>query len=377
MLRHQARVVAAALHISESWALRSYLGEDAVRGLAANLVREVNAARPVREMVLDVLAKVGGWARDDRLARKCAHPQRPAEGPELGPALVADLRALASVAAQQMAWDLYTDAVHLGDQPYAYYADERDGVLLRLPRVCDGMDAAWRLRFAGILERHVTGAVQRNGSRVSRGASHSASSVRTAEIWSASWLANAFQASWMILWFRCDCDMFAKVEGRERRGWRVSDVTRPGLRRLVMRRHRLAERRCQRRLGCGVPAPRSRVSTTSVVRASVSWAGFADRITVAEGLSPEIEFPEPVEMCVSEVIGTLAGSEGAGAVLRDARERLVKPGGVFVPHRSATTAVARSASPVLEGLQDNPAVRERSCPSGAVEVEPLRHVPRP
>ncbi|WP_148081876.1 hypothetical protein [Streptomyces botrytidirepellens] len=145
--------MAAALHISESWALRSYLDEDAVRGLAANLVREVNAARPVREMVLDVLAKVGGWARDDRRARECAHPQRPAEGPELGPALVADLRALASVAAQQLAWDLYTAAVHLGDQPYAYYADERDGVLLRLPRVCDGMDAAWRLRFAGVLEQ--------------------------------------------------------------------------------------------------------------------------------------------------------------------------------------------------------------------------------
>jgi len=153
VLRHQARVVAAALHISESWALRSYLDEDAVRGLAANLVREVNAARPVRELVLDVLAKVGSWAGDDRRARECAHPQRPAEGPELGPALVADLRALASVAAQQLAWDLYTDAVHLGDQPYAYYADERDGVLLRLPRVCDGMDAAWRLQFAGVLEQ--------------------------------------------------------------------------------------------------------------------------------------------------------------------------------------------------------------------------------
>ncbi|MFB6984659.1 hypothetical protein ACNPQN_39070 [Streptomyces sp. NPDC056297] len=153
MLRHQARVVAAALHISESWALRSYLDEDAVRGLAANLVREMNAARPVREIAQDVLAKVGGWARDDRLARECAHPQSPAEGPELGPALVADLRALASVAAQQLAWDLYADAVRLGDQPYAYYADERDGVLLRLPRVCDGMDAAWRLRFAGILEQ--------------------------------------------------------------------------------------------------------------------------------------------------------------------------------------------------------------------------------
>jgi hypothetical protein len=153
VLRHQARVVAAALHISESWAMRSYLDEDAVRGLAAYLVQEVNAARPVREMVQDVLTKIGGWARDDRQARECAHPQRPATGPELGPALGADLRALASAAAQQLAWDLYTDAVHLGDQTYAYYADERDGVLLRLPRVCDGMDAAWRLRFAGILEQ--------------------------------------------------------------------------------------------------------------------------------------------------------------------------------------------------------------------------------
>ncbi|MFD7957287.1 hypothetical protein ACFV4X_27840 [Streptomyces ardesiacus] len=153
VLRHQARVVAAALHISESWALRSYLDEDAVRELAANLVREVHAARPVRELVQEVLAKVGGWAGADRRVRECAHPHRLATGPELGPALGADLRALASVAAQQMAWDLYTDAVRLGDQPYAYYADERDGVLLRLPRVCDGMDAAWRLRFAGILEQ--------------------------------------------------------------------------------------------------------------------------------------------------------------------------------------------------------------------------------
>ncbi|MFG2211024.1 hypothetical protein [Streptomyces sp. NPDC048638] len=153
VVRHQARVLAAALHISEAWALRSYVDEDAVRGLAANLVREMNAARPAREIAQDVLAKVGGWARADRAARTCAHPQRPARGPELGPELVADLRVLASVAAQQMAWDLYTDAVRLGDQPYAYYAAEHDGVLLRLPRVCDGMDAAWRLRFAGILDQ--------------------------------------------------------------------------------------------------------------------------------------------------------------------------------------------------------------------------------
>ncbi|MCQ8194981.1 50S ribosomal protein L11 methyltransferase [Streptomyces rugosispiralis] len=140
-----------------------------------------------------------------------------------------------------------------------------------------------------------------------------------------------------------------------------------------------------------------------IARKNIEQAGFADRITVVEGLSTEIELPEPVDVCVSEIIGTLAGSEGAGSVLRDARKRLVKPDGVFIPHRSATTAVALDLDsaylgehpgfPTLvlryveevfasvgrpfdlrvavEGVQDNPAVRERSYLSGAVEVEPL------
>ncbi|WP_413805996.1 50S ribosomal protein L11 methyltransferase [Streptomyces sp. OE57] len=140
-----------------------------------------------------------------------------------------------------------------------------------------------------------------------------------------------------------------------------------------------------------------------IARQTIEEAGFADRITVVEGLSTEIELPEPVDMCVSEIIGTLGGSEGAGSVLRDARKRLVKPGGVFIPHRSVTTAVAldlgsagRGEPPgfppfvfryveevfasvgrpfdlrvVLGGLQDNPKVRERSYLSGPVEVEPL------
>ncbi|MBD3009038.1 MULTISPECIES: 50S ribosomal protein L11 methyltransferase [unclassified Streptomyces] len=140
-----------------------------------------------------------------------------------------------------------------------------------------------------------------------------------------------------------------------------------------------------------------------IARKTIEEAGFADRITVVEGLSTEIELPEPVDMCVSEIIGTLGGSEGAGAVLRDARERLVKPGGVFIPHRSATTAVALDLGSagrgeplgfppfvfryveevfasvgrpfdlrvVLEGLQDNPKVRERAYLSGPVELEPL------
>ncbi|MBO3678934.1 50S ribosomal protein L11 methyltransferase [Streptomyces sp. NEAU-YJ-81] len=140
-----------------------------------------------------------------------------------------------------------------------------------------------------------------------------------------------------------------------------------------------------------------------IARKNIEQAGFADRITVVEGLSTKVELPERVDMCVSEIIGTLGGSEGAGPVLRDARERLVKPGGMFIPHRSVTTAVALDLGSAtggeppgfppaafgfveeifaavgrpfdlrvcLAGLQDVPKVRERSYLSGAVEVEPL------
>ncbi|MEK8173548.1 50S ribosomal protein L11 methyltransferase [Streptomyces sp. M19] len=140
-----------------------------------------------------------------------------------------------------------------------------------------------------------------------------------------------------------------------------------------------------------------------IARENIEKAGLSDRITVLEGLSTDIELPEPVDLCVSEIIGTLGGSEGAGAVLRDARERLVKPGGLFIPHRSATTAVAfdigrasagqppgfplftlRYLEEVFAGLghpfdlrvclvgpQDNPAMRKESYLSTTTEVEPL------
>jgi protein arginine N-methyltransferase 1 len=77
-----------------------------------------------------------------------------------------------------------------------------------------------------------------------------------------------------------------------------------------------------------------------LAREAAERAGLADRITVLEGRSTGVTLPEPVDVCVAEIIGTLGGSEGAGTVLRDARRRLLRPGGVVVPHRSATTVVA-------------------------------------
>ncbi|WHT18413.1 50S ribosomal protein L11 methyltransferase [Crossiella sp. CA-258035] len=132
-------------------------------------------------------------------------------------------------------------------------------------------------------------------------------------------------------------------------------------------------------------------------RETVSRAGFADRVTVLEGLSTEVHLPERADVCVSEIIGNLGGAEGAGAVLRDARDRLVRRDGVFIPHRSATTVVALDldhaapggrpgfaelALPYLEHVFSSvgrpfdvraciPALRRRAHLSGAAEVEPL------
>jgi protein arginine N-methyltransferase 1 len=143
--------------------------------------------------------------------------------------------------------------------------------------------------------------------------------------------------------------------------------------------------------------------SAELARGAVARAGLADRITVLDGLSTGIALPEPVDVCVAEIIGTLGGSEGAGAVLRDARQRLLRPGGVVVPHRSATTVVAldldqaiggeppafvRLALPYVQrvfaavgrpfdlrvclaGLQHDARVRERVYLSDVAEVEVL------
>ncbi len=75
-------------------------------------------------------------------------------------------------------------------------------------------------------------------------------------------------------------------------------------------------------------------------RAAVANAGYAGVITVIEGLSTRAQLPELVDLCVSEIIGSVASSEGAVAVLRDAQQRLVKPGGIFIPYRCVSKIAA-------------------------------------
>jgi amino acid adenylation domain-containing protein len=72
--------------------------------------------------------------------------------------------------------------------------------------------------------------------------------------------------------------------------------------------------------------------------ALVETLGLRDRIVVVHADSTRAELPEPVDVCVSEIIGSVASSEGAISVLNNAR-RFLKPGGTMIPRR-ATTMIA-------------------------------------
>ncbi|HEV2150586.1 MAG TPA: amino acid adenylation domain-containing protein [Longimicrobiaceae bacterium] len=81
--------------------------------------------------------------------------------------------------------------------------------------------------------------------------------------------------------------------------------------------------------------------------------GLEDRVELIFGDAREVELPEPADVCVSELLGCIGGSEGAVAVL-DAARRWLRPGGVMVPGRCVTRIAAvrlpdaLHAAPVLE-----------------------------
>ncbi|WP_330434233.1 class I SAM-dependent methyltransferase [Streptomyces sp. NBC_00825] len=74
-----------------------------------------------------------------------------------------------------------------------------------------------------------------------------------------------------------------------------------------------------------------------------------DRITLLRGESTTLQFAPKADVCIAEIIGSLAGAEGAAAVLTDARDRHLVPGGLVVPHRAATLAAAVCLADLLPG----------------------------
>ncbi|WP_405098070.1 hypothetical protein [Micromonospora sp. NBC_01412] len=64
----------------------------------------------------------------------------------------------------------------------------------------------------------------------------------------------------------------------------------------------------------------------------------AERISLLRGVSTELDISPRAQVCVAEIIGSLAGAEGAAAVLTDARRRHLTADAVVVPHRCVTLA---------------------------------------
>ena len=67
--------------------------------------------------------------------------------------------------------------------------------------------------------------------------------------------------------------------------------------------------------------------------------GLEDRVRLIHGESIRVELPEKVDVCVSELIGTIGSAEGAVPLLNDAR-RFLKDDGVMIPERCLTKIAA-------------------------------------
>ncbi|HEX2078442.1 MAG TPA: amino acid adenylation domain-containing protein, partial [Longimicrobium sp.] len=74
-------------------------------------------------------------------------------------------------------------------------------------------------------------------------------------------------------------------------------------------------------------------------RERVRELGLEDRITVIRGDARTVELPEPAEVCVSEIVESIAGGEGAAVILNQVR-RLLAPGAVMIPGRACTRVAA-------------------------------------
>jgi len=70
-----------------------------------------------------------------------------------------------------------------------------------------------------------------------------------------------------------------------------------------------------------------------------------EKIILIHGNSLDVELPEKVDVCVSEIIGTIGGSEGAAAILNNAR-RFLKEDGIMIP-RKCITKIAAVCLPTL------------------------------
>jgi len=78
--------------------------------------------------------------------------------------------------------------------------------------------------------------------------------------------------------------------------------------------------------------------------------GFAKRIEFFESLSTEITLPEPADIIISDLRGVLPWFQQHLPSIKDARERLLAPGGVLIPQRDILWAAVVEAPDRYEDL---------------------------
>ncbi|AOW98531.1 hypothetical protein BJP34_02900 [Moorena producens PAL-8-15-08-1] len=79
--------------------------------------------------------------------------------------------------------------------------------------------------------------------------------------------------------------------------------------------------------------------TTQLAKACVDKLGLSAQIEIIHGDAMTVNLPELADVCVSEIVGAIGGSEGAAVIINNAR-RFLKPDGAMIPERSVTKIAA-------------------------------------
>ncbi len=82
-------------------------------------------------------------------------------------------------------------------------------------------------------------------------------------------------------------------------------------------------------------------ATYEKARARVEQLGLSDRIELILGDALEVELPDSVDWCISEIVGSIGGSEGAARIIERARKFLRDPSHML-PERAVTHIAAVS-----------------------------------
>jgi predicted RNA methylase len=72
-----------------------------------------------------------------------------------------------------------------------------------------------------------------------------------------------------------------------------------------------------------------------VARQAIAELGLSDKIMVFVGSSLDIDLPEKVDVCVSELISDITSSEGVNIYIENSK-RFLNDGGIMIPRRSVT-----------------------------------------